>query len=420
MTTKTDRPYRLTTLPEPLAAARLKLSKPDGGRPYLAAALWALQPCGLPGFAEFMPGPFAVDDRWRLLFDPEVVENGTLSVDELAGILYHEVSHLIRDHPARAKALNADVVLVPKGGGPPCSAWNLAADFEINPSIVKDGTVLPAWAPSPEQMALKPGLLAEEYYEQVLKKVPKGSAQGAGAGQCGGCCDGSGDDDREGEKRAAAGPGVSYAHGELVKRQVAQDVREHAKARGDVPGWLQRWADELLSPRVDWRRALRAQVRQLVAEIAGAVDYTYRRPCRRQAIYGDVVMPALRAPRVAVAFILDTSGSMSNVELAQGIAEAAGVIRTVGASIAFYAVDAAVAVAKRIASPKDIVLAGGGGTDMRVGIEAALAARPRPDCLVVFTDGATPWPAADPGTPTVVCLSQEATAPAWARVVRAF
>ncbi len=139
MTTKTDRPYRLTTLPEPLAAARLKLSKPDGGRPYLAAALWALQPCGLPGFAEFMPGPFAVDDRWRLLFDPEVVENGTLSVDELAGILYHEVSHLIRDHPARAKALNADVVLVPKGGGAPGPAGELPAGHSTKPPAAQRG-----------------------------------------------------------------------------------------------------------------------------------------------------------------------------------------------------------------------------------------------------------------------------------------
>ncbi len=64
-------------------------------------------------------------------------------------------------------------------------------------------------------------------------------------------------------------------------------------------------------------------------------------------------------------------------------------------------------------------LTGGGGTDMRRGIDQALAARPRPDLVVVLTDGETPWPARDPGTPIVVALLEEphVPPPSWARVV---
>lgn len=53
----------------------------------------------------------------------------------------------------------------------------------------------------------------------------------------------------------------------------------------------------------------------------------------------------------------------------------------------------------------DAVLAGGGGTDLRAGIAAASALRPRPDLIVVFTDGHTPWPAqSPPGSAVVAAL----------------
>ena len=46
----------------------------------------------------------------------------------------------------------------------------------------------------------------------------------------------------------------------------------------------------------------------------------------------------------------------------------------------------------RVTSGQQIALAGGGGTDMRVGIQSALALRERPGVVIVLTDGLTPWP----------------------------
>ena len=37
-------------------------------------------------------------------------------------------------------------------------------------------------------------------------------------------------------------------------------------------------------------------------------------------------------------------------------------------------------------------LQGGGGTDMVAGIDAAMSLRPRPDAVIVLTDGYTPFP----------------------------
>ncbi|HEY5855069.1 MAG TPA: hypothetical protein VIW24_13695, partial [Aldersonia sp.] len=73
---------------------------------------------------------------------------------------------------------------------------------------------------------------------------------------------------------------------------------------------------------------------------------------------------------------------------------------------------------------------GGGGTDLRTGFAKALRARPRPDVLVVLTDGQSPWPTRRPGCRTVVGLFQRENSwsehdpdyvpdgpPEWARVV---
>jgi hypothetical protein len=67
-------------------------------------------------------------------------------------------------------------------------------------------------------------------------------------------------------------------------------LQQHAKRAGALclppaeAGW---WAD---AADADWRRLLAAELRRAVADVAGAVDYSYSRPARR-AVEG-VVLPA--------------------------------------------------------------------------------------------------------------------------------
>ncbi len=79
---------------------------------------------------------------------------------------------------------------------------------------------------------------------------------------------------------------------------------------------------------------------------------------------------------------------------------------------------------RRVARADQVRLAGGGGTDMGAGIEAAARLRPRPDVVVVLTDGMTPWPDEPPrGVRVVVGVltseygGDESAVPAWARSV---
>lgn len=112
------------------------------------------------------------------------------------------------------------------------------------------------------------------------------------------------------------------------------------------------------------------------------------------------MLPSLRRPLPRVAVIVDTSGSVSDRDLGSALSEVAGISRAVGVQgdrIAVYSCDAAVQTVQRVCAAQEIALAGGGGTDLRKGIARASAAAPRPDVVVALTDGATPWPATQPG-----------------------
>jgi predicted metal-dependent peptidase len=399
----------MSETPECLAAARLKLSRE---RPYLNAALWVMQLRPIvDGMKKGMAGPMGVDPWFRLYYDPEAISKWPVS--EIAAVLYHEVGHLLREHAHRAERMRLpfdDTRVV----------WNLAGDCEINDDIEGDGMALPKGACTPKAMGLTPHLFAEEYFELMMQgKSPKVKIVGPGSGGCG---SGAGGEKGEWED----GPpvdgrdGVSPAEGRLVRDKVAQDVRQHAKSRGTVPGWLSRWAEQRLTAVVDWRKTLAAMVRRACGDVRGLTDFTYTRPSRRGGALKDIILPAMRQPTPRVAVVVDTSGSMGERELAQALAEIDGVLMAIGQreGVTVMAVDAAVAATKRVMKSRDVVLAGGGGTDMRVGLSAAVALRPRPDVIVCVTDCATPWPMDPIGVPLIVAATvRDGVWPGWAKGV---
>jgi hypothetical protein len=289
----------------------------------------------------------------------------------------------------------------------------------------------------PHHLGAEPGRLAEEYFAALRQARPPaqpGDASQPGhagaegkaghredAGHQGDCGSGAHGFARRDE---ADGPaGLSRWQAELLRRLVAEEVTRHGQQPGDVPAGLLRWARDLLSPRVDWRKLLAAELRRAVADTTGAVDYSYRRPSRRAAAAGDVVLPALRRPVPEVAVVCDTSGSMTEELLAMALTEVEGLLRSLGLArqVRVLACDVAVAPAQRVSSARQVELVGGGGTDMGAGIEAAARLRPRPAVTVVLTDGFTPWPDGPPrGMRVLIGLlgGQAPDAPGWARAVR--
>ncbi|MFH9612681.1 VWA-like domain-containing protein [Streptomyces pratensis] len=379
-----------------LLAARYRAAT---DRPYLASALYALTV--VPSDAVPTMG---VDRHWRCYVSAGFVER--TPVAELAAVWVHEVAHLLRDHHGRAELLSAadqrDRYRV-----------NAAQDCEINDDLIADGLPLPAGRLEPRLFGLPEGQLFEAYLA-ALPPSPRTHDCGSGAHAQPAPWESDG---RAGHTR------VGTVEAEALRRHTAEAMRAHVRARGTLPGGWQRWADEVLEPTVDWRQVLAGAVREAAAWAAGAVDYTYRRPSRRSAALRGVVLPSLRRPLPRVAVVIDTSGSMGEPEIAAALAEVTGVLREVGIQgnhVTVLACDADVQAVSRVTSAGQITLSGGGGTDMRVGITAALAGRERPDIIVVLTDGHTPWPEETPSCRLVAVLigPSAPAAPPWVETVR--
>jgi predicted metal-dependent peptidase len=108
----------------------------------------------------------------------------------------------------------------------------------------------------------------------------------------------------------------------------------------------------------------------------------------------------------------DTSGSIGNEELTKYIGEAAMIAEDVRPErIIFLWADTKVAGVQEFEEGDPIVPKpkGGGGTDMRVPLKKALDYQP--ECVVLFTDGYTPWPDVEPDFPLIVCCTTDAPVP---------
>ena len=384
---------------ELIQAAKVRLAFKQ---PYLTAGIYAMRmtPSGA------VP-TMGVDTRWNCYYNPNTVEKW--SVEVVSTVLAHELWHLLRGHSKRTP------VLSPTGEDMPRETihemWNIATDCEINDGLDQVGK-LPEGCVYPKTIGMEDGLLAEEYYKKVTKEINDKFMANHG----GSCADGI---HREWE--TVPDSNVSDLEGELIRKQTAKKILEENKHRGNMPGGMVRWADDVMRPSlVPWNKELSSIIRGHLASLTGLGDVTYSRRHRRQEFYGNIIRPSPYRLIPTIAVVVDTSGSVSDDMLGQALAEIQGVLKANdGLGVSVLSCDAEAGVAQRVFSKKAVQFTGGGGTDMRVGVDAAMKLKPHV-CILV-TDGYTPYHETAPNQTckfVTLVLGEGGAVPSYGKVVR--
>ncbi len=373
-----------------------------------------------------------------ICYNSDFVES--LTPEELEGVLAHEVLHCALGHHCRR-------------GNRKKRLWNIAADYAINPIVLKNGLALPAGAlVSPDYE----GLSAEQIYDRLLQDQPDGFAApsqlpNAGGGsatsnsqpQAGSASNGQqepapkgganpipgpaateeGDDDlnepREGgfgevldatdEDGNPAGEGESNRQaGEWVI--AAQQALQASKAQGHGTIDVERALRESRESTQNWRAILRAFVAATVLS-----DYRWSPPNRRFVSLG-LYLPSLhREGTGRIVIGVDTSGSISERELEQFAAEITAISdQAQPERIHVVYCDEAVTGDQEFGPSEPIHLepSGGEGTDFRPVFEWVADKDVNPVCLIYLTDlECRDYPSPPPSYPVLWVTNSRRTAP---------
>ncbi|MFN3564707.1 MAG: DUF2201 family putative metallopeptidase [Burkholderiaceae bacterium] len=390
-----------------LAAARTRLVV---DKPFLGALLLRL-----PLQAAAWCRTTATDAR-TLYYNPAWI--ATLSGSQLQFALAHEALHCALGHFARR-------------GHRSRRRWDLACDLAINPILVDEGL-----APPPEAVTLDVyrGMSAEEIYpclhgeqedrENFDRHLWDGEA-GADGGQA--------------ESAEPAGHGTARRGAMEGGRPAATDGREpppltprerewldqqwqhhlaaaaqRAREAGRLPGQLARLAQAALAARVSWRALLAQYLSQTARD-----DFTWQRPSRRE---GEAILPALRSHCGDIHVALDVSGSVSDADLADFLAELNAIKGTLPVRITLYACDSALAAGSPwVFEPWEALhlparFAGGGGTAFAPVFDWIERRGLHPDALVYFTDACGAFPAHAPAYPVLWLVKGGAPVPFGRRI----
>jgi predicted metal-dependent peptidase len=424
-----------------LAAARLRAVETQ---PFLGTALFALRPIPAPGL-----DTMGVSEDLLLFIDPVVLTRWT--IPQIAGVLLHEVGHVVRDHAGRARTIGVATRGNQRADSADHRCWNVAGDAEINDDLISDGAELPGGGVTPKRLGLPNERTAEFYFAALMKRsglpdvdcgpgahghepaegspmaLARAAAEQANAERAAG--DGQINEQGSGhaENSDDAVPwfsrrddlGLDPSQVDLIRLQVARAIVLGGHTPGSKSSGWKRWAAAFEHPVVDWRTVLRRSIRSGLAVRAGRTDYSYQRQSRRQV--AGFILPSTVAPLSTVGIVIDTSASMPDTWVSLAWAETLACLKSIGMRkdlIRAYGTDTSAVRVSRFT--KEVPLSGGGGTDLSVGIDAALRDRPRPGLLVAITDGFTPWPSTPTPVPLVVVLihrERVPDTPVWATTI---
>lgn len=322
------------------------------------------------------------------------------SLGETIFIILHEVGHCMLAHMSRLGGRDKDLA-------------NIAMDFALNKRIhdmIAQSPALKAETPKDALLDIeKWGDMNWEAIYDALRKDAKqitilrpdgtpGGKAGQGQGQGGQgktykmmdevSPAGQKQDDKgkpiEGSELNAEGQ-VNLDKSWLISAQAAATM---AKARGIHAGLLEEFINDIIRPNIDWK----TQLQDLISRI-GRDESSWRRFNRRH-IHREAYLPGMYSEHCGpIAFMLDTSGSMSSDEGKAALGAMNDILEDVKPErIHFGQCDTKMQGDVETLTPQDLPLVGiqmrgRGGTDLNPIFAWAVEHQAEIDALIVQTDG---------------------------------
>jgi predicted metal-dependent peptidase len=334
-----------------------------------------------------------------LLYNAEFVLG--IRLDELVGVLLHEVHHLLfnhlaadpKDFPDRWARTVAEEVTVNEF---------IAEPLPGDPVLLRDFPTLP------------PGESTAERYRRLRKVPRRARAEIATTDDHGAWGDAPGDQQAPGALKGAVAQAVEDAVVEAggLPEDLPDELKEAVRSlAGSVAGDAAEAVRRGRRGTVDWRAVLRRHVGRVLE-----VRPVYNRPPRRfPEMLGILPGRGRQASRPKVLAVIDTSASITPALLTAIDGELARLARHHEVTVAEC--DVRVQAVYRYRPLQQAH--GRGGTDLRPPLQPAFLRQHRPDVVVYLTDGHGPAPDRPPRTPVIWCLTPGGTPPvSWGRRVQ--
>jgi len=337
--------------------------------------------------------PTAATDGINKFYNPNFC--ASLTDSQLRFVVMHEAGHIAFRHLTRHREYWEE----------DSRTANMAADYVVNAVIMalKDKTLC--------EVPPLPILYDKKYenwsYGEVYrdlkanpppKRKRKGQGQGQGQGQGNGQpTQGDAQDEQEESGTldyhdTSKVKGMTPEQQKELSNRVEQALQQGGMLAGKLGQKMPRSIADSLVQKVDWTDVMREFV---VNQTQGKDDDVSLRRLDRRWLSMDIIMPTTVAETVGeIVFAFDTSGSISDAQIAEGAAEIYSLVQTVQPERVRVLWWDTMVHCEQVFTPdqyNDIVKLlkpeGGGGTTVSSVSKHMREAGHRPDCTVVFTDG---------------------------------
>lgn len=359
-------------------------------------------------------------DGVRLFYSAEFVQN--CSMKHLQGALAHEVLHCALGHLWRRQGRAED-------------RWNVAADHATNLLLIQCGFELPQYVLKDRaftDMSVERiyDLLPENYQEKMKEGGQKLFDSHDPWNQSQSREESVQQYDSQNEEPTAAhgreeGDGEGYTSplpGLGPQPQLEQEWKERlvaarnfAKIHSNMPSQIERLIEDLLTPKLNWREILCAEVFQ-----AARSDFRLFPPNKRH-LWRGMYLPSMSGDTLEIAVGVDTSGSISKREFQEFLAEIRGITEqftdyTLHLFFCDARVHTEVTLTSQDAWPDSFKKADGGTSFVPV-FEAIEKNQLAITTLLYLTDGYGTFPQYEPPYPVIWLLNSSGDVP-WGQLVR--